>query len=61
MYQKLKRKTEIKLIEWDETDDLFALADALILIKKIMDLEGFPLKEYETYERQIKEIAGSSS
>lgn len=39
---------------YDLNGDLFALAEAEILIKEIIHKEGFPLKAYLKYQRNEK-------
>ncbi len=42
--------------KYDLHGDLFALAEAEILIQKIIHNEGFPLKQYLKYQKNEKQV-----
>lgn len=48
-----EQKTTIRNLinEFDLTDNLFKLADALALVKKVLKINQFPVKKYEEWKK----------
>lgn len=48
----IKQEVGRLINEWQQTDNLFFLADALFLIDKALKLEEFPTENYKIWKNQ---------
>ncbi len=47
-----KERVRELINNWNSTDDLFFLADALILIEEVLRIEEFPMIDYKIWIRK---------